>query len=129
MADYEAQTEVGADADEIFHYLSDIANLPRYFPRMTSAEAGDGDEVNVTAALDGRTVEGSAWFKVDNDAHTISWGSEGPNDYRGRLHVAERGMGAQVTVVLSTSRAEGPEIQDGLEETLASIKSVSESAG
>ena len=129
MADYEAQTDIGADADEIFHYLSDVANLPRYFPRMTSAEAGGGDEVRVVADLGERTVEGTAWFTVDNDAHTISWGSEGPNDYHGRLLVTEQGMGSQVTVTLSTSRAAGPEIQDGLEATLRSIKSVSESAG
>ena len=122
MADYEARTELGADADEVFGYLSDVANLPRYFTRMTSAEPGDDEEVHVSADLGERTVEGDAWFHVDNDAHTLSWGSEGDNDYHGHLHVGEQGLGAYVSVTLSTDRVAGPEIQQGLEDTLANIK-------
>jgi uncharacterized membrane protein len=129
MPDYRAQVDVGADADEVFGYLSDIANLPRYFTRMTSAEPGDGEEVHVTADLGDRTVEGDAWFKVDNEGHTLSWGSEADSDYHGRLHVGEKGLGAYVSVTLSTNRAAGKEIQDGLEETLGNIKALVEPAG
>ncbi|WP_375491646.1 SRPBCC family protein [uncultured Jatrophihabitans sp.] len=129
MADYEASVEVGADPDETFHYLSDVANLPRYFERMTSAEAGDEEEVHVVADLGDRTVEGDAWFHIDNDARSLSWGSEGPNDYHGELNVRRSGMGSTVTVVLSTERASGPEIQDGLEQTLDNIKGIVEPAG
>ena len=129
MADYEARTELGADADEVFHYLSDVANLSRYFTRMTSAEPGDGEEVHVTADLGDRTVEGDAWFRVDNDAHTLTWGSEGATNYHGQLQVSEHGLGSSVSVTLSTDRAAGPHIQDGLEQTLANIKQLHEPAG
>ncbi len=129
MADYEANIELGADPDEVFHYLSDVANLPRYFERMTSAEAGDGDEVHVQADLGDRTVEGDAWFKVNNAERSLSWGSEGPNDYHGELRVSDSGMGSEVSVVLSTARAAGPEIQHGLEQTLDNIKGIVDAAG
>jgi uncharacterized membrane protein len=129
MADYEARTELGADADEVFHYLSDVANLPRYFTRMTSAEPGDGEEVHVTADLGDRTVEGEAWFRIDNDAHTLAWGSEGDNNYHGQLQVSEHGLASSVSVTLSTDRVAEPQIQDGLEQTLANIKKLLEPAG
>ena len=126
MADYEASIDIdGAEAD-VFAYLSDIDHLPAYFERMTSAEPGDGDEVRVSADLGDREVEGEAWFKVDDDAHALTWGSEGPNDYHGRLEVSGGSHGCTVTVTLSTERAAGPEIQDGLEQTLENVKRLTE---
>jgi uncharacterized protein YndB with AHSA1/START domain len=45
MGDFQASTTVDADANALFDYLSQVSNLPRYFARMTSAEPGDGAEV------------------------------------------------------------------------------------
>jgi uncharacterized membrane protein len=122
MAEYQARIDLDANADAVFDYLSDVANLPRYFDRMTSAERGDGEEVRVTADIGGRSEEGKAWFRVDQQDRTLSWGSEGPNDYHGRLAVTERGLGTTVAVTLSTERAEGSDIQAGLERTLRNVK-------
>jgi uncharacterized membrane protein len=127
LADYQSRTDVNAPAQHVFGYLADIANLPMYFERMTSAEPAEGDAVHVTADLGDRQVEGEAWFTVDHEARTLSWGSEGPNDYHGRLEVSDASSGAAaVTVTLSTSRADGPEIQQGLDETVANVKRVVE---
>ncbi|MEO9139983.1 MAG: SRPBCC family protein [Jatrophihabitans sp.] len=122
MGDYQANTDITASADDVFDYLSDVSQLPKYFERMTSAEPGDGEEVHVVADLGDRTVEGDAWFRVDHDAHSLAWGSEGPNDYRGTLEVSGGTDSCTVTVTLTTTRAEGPQIQQGLEETLANVK-------
>src|SRR5947209_13653167 len=130
MGDFTESTTVDADAQSLFDYLSDVGNLPDYFSRMTSAEPGDGEEVHTTAQMpDGSEVEGDAWFRVDNDAQRIDWGSEGPNDYHGYLEVTASGTISTVEVHLQTTRVEDgdAEVEDGLRETLANIKEQVES--
>jgi uncharacterized protein YndB with AHSA1/START domain len=129
MSDFEATTDINAPADEVFAYLSDIDNLSEYFERMTSAEPGEGDEVHVTADLGDRQVEADAWFTIDDGAMSLAWGSEGPNDYQGHLEVTGDAESCRVTVTLSTERDAGPEVDDGLEQTLANIKRLTESLG
>jgi uncharacterized membrane protein len=43
MGDYSGTADVGAPAGQLFGYLSEIANLPRYFTAMTSAEPAGQD--------------------------------------------------------------------------------------
>jgi uncharacterized membrane protein len=126
MGNYEQSTEVAAPADALFDYLAEVGNLPHYFARMTSAERTGPDEVHTTARVEGREVGGEAWFRVDEPARKIAWGSEGPNDYHGELEVTGEGERSQVAVRLSTEHAEGSAIQQGLEETLANVKRVVE---
>jgi uncharacterized membrane protein len=125
MGDFQATTTVDAAGAALFDYLSQVANLPKYFARMTSAEPGDGEEVHTTAQMpDGQQVEGSAWFRVDNQTHRIEWGSEGLNDYNGSLEVSDADGGAQVAVRMHTTRVPdgSSEVQQGIEDTLATIK-------
>ena len=122
MADYRSAVDVEAPAAQLFDYLADVSNLPRYFERMTSATPAAGNAIQVTAEVDGRKVVGEAWFTVDRDRQQLSWGAEGPNDYHGRLQVTGTGDSSQVTVTVSTARAEGQQIQDGVDETVASVK-------
>jgi polyketide cyclase/dehydrase/lipid transport protein len=146
MEDYEASTTVDAPAEELFEYLSKVENLPQYFDRMTSVHNLPGDEVEVEARVepgdagssssdgssesDGeRTVGGDAWFRIDADTMTLSWGSQGPHDYHGQLSVTPSGEAAStVTVTLHTThQAEG--IEDGIEQTLANIQRIAGSSG
>jgi uncharacterized membrane protein len=131
MADFTGSTRVEASADALFDYLSDVSNLPRYFARMTSAEPGEGEEVRTTASMpDGTEVGGDAWFRVDPERRHLEWGSEGPSSYGGQLDVTEAGSGAVVELRLHTTRAEpgDQEVQDGIDETLAKIKELTEGA-
>lgn len=127
MADFVARTDVAASADSLFDYLSQVQNLPQYFDRMTSvADNGDGT-ITATADLGDRTVEGEAWFKVNQETRELSWGSEGPNNYRGELRVSgDEDAASQVEVTLHTERAGGEEIQQGLERTVSAIKAIVE---
>ncbi len=125
MPQHERSQSVAAPAEALFDYLSDIGNLPRYFARMTSARPGEGETVQVTARLpDGQEVEGEAWFRVNQDANRIEWGSQGPNDYQGWLEVSgdRGGSASMVHVHISTQRVDAGEIDRGLVETLAEIK-------
>ena len=125
MPDFTDSTTVDVPAQTLFEYLSDIANLPDYFARMTSARPGDGEEVHTTARMpDGTEVEGEAWFRVDDASQRIEWGSEGPNDYSGHLDVTPAGEVSEVEVHIHTSRVfdADDQIVDGLRETLSTIK-------
>jgi uncharacterized membrane protein len=125
MGDFQATATVDASQDALFDYLSEVSNLPHYFARMTSAASGRGEEVHTTARMpDGQQVEGSAWFRVDTDAHRIEWGSEGANDYHGSLEVHEAGGHADVRVRVHTTRVadNDSEVQKGLVDTVATIK-------
>jgi uncharacterized membrane protein len=125
MADFKASVTVHAAEGALFDYLADVANLPRYFVRMTSATPGDGEEVHTAARLpDGQEVAGDAWFRTDPAAGRIEWGSEGPNSYHGSLEITDAAGNADVELRVHTTRvADGDsEVQQGVDETLANIK-------
>jgi len=127
MADFLASTDVAAPADLLFEYLSQVENLPNYFERMISVTDNEDGTISVSADLGDRVVEAEAWFEVDTEARTLSWGSEGPNDYSGQLHVTGTGPTSVVEVSLHTERAGGQEIQENVEQTVAVIKLIMES--
>ena len=134
MGDYEHTATVDADADTLFHYLSDVHNLPEYFTAMreaepTGEETHGGEEVHVVAEVDGTERAGDAWFVVEGDRRALRWGSEGPNSYQGELEVSPAGEGSEVAVRLHTEHVEGERIQEGLESTLAQIKENVEGPG
>jgi uncharacterized membrane protein len=127
MGDYQHSVDVSAPAGQLFGYLSDVRNLPRYFTAMTSAEPADGEAVHVTAEVNGKTEEGEAWFRVDRERQHLEWGSEGPSGYHGHLDVTGEGGTSRVTVSVHTERHESGDIDQGVAETLAAVKSLVES--
>jgi uncharacterized membrane protein len=132
MADFNSTTTVDASPEDLFAFLSDVGNLPRYFARMKTAEPAGGNAVKTSAELpDGSHVEGEAWFEVDQEAQHLSWGSEGPSDYHGDLDVRPDEHGAVVEVHLHTTRVEpgDHEVQQGLDATLDTIKTLVEQQG
>jgi len=127
MGDYEHSTTVDANPDDLFDYLSDVHNLPDYFAAMRDAEptgqpSHGGEEVHVVAEVEGKRREGDAWMDTDTGNRKLSWGSEGPNGYRGELEVDGDTGASTVTVRLHTERVDGQAVRAGLEETLATIK-------
>ena len=122
MGDYQHSQQVAAPAGQLFGYLSDIRNLPRYFTAMTSAEPAGDDAVRVAAQVNGTTREGEAWFRVDRERRHLEWGSEGPNHYHGYLDVSADGDTSSVTVFLHTERHDSGEIDRGLADTLAEVQ-------
>lgn len=130
MADYTGTTTVSAPEDSLFAYLSDVENLPGYFARMREAHRTQADEVHTVAVMpDGSTYEGEAWFRVDQGAKHIAWGSEGENDYSGYLDVSADGGGSQVEVHIHSPHVESQEVQQGIDQTLATIRQQVEQQG
>lgn len=135
MGDYEASTTVQVPADRLFAYLADVESLPDYLPQMTEAHRKADGKVDVEAVIhpEGepeRTVSGEAWIEVVEDGKKLRWGAAGPHDYRGELDIDAAGDGSStLTVRLHTDHVEGDQIDEGLEHTLAGIKSAVEEQG
>ena len=129
MADYERTHDVETDAARVYELLSDVTNLPRYFPAITAAEPVDGgDAVQTTAVIDPpdqpeQEVHGEAWFRTDDDAQRLEWGSEGENDYHGSLTVTPNGSGATLTLQLH-SETDHEGVDASIDETLEKIDSL-----
>ena len=115
MGSYRYTESADLSPQRVFDYLADVRNLPRYLPSMTTAEPEGGDRVHVEATVDGRTEAGEAWMRVDREQRRIEWGSEGPNDYHGKLEISDQGPErCTIELELHTVRAEGPEIEQGV---------------
>lgn len=126
MADHERSHPVESDASTVYALLSDVTNLPRYFPQITSAKPVDGgDAVDTTAVIDPpdqpeQEVRGEAWFRTDDDARRVEWGAEGESDYSGTLTVQENGTGSTVVLTLHTPH-EHAGIDDSIDQVLERI--------
>ncbi len=136
MQEYEQRQAVTAPANEVFAWVSDVENLPKYLPPIKdagiegpAAEGSPGDRVKMRVEIPDRgEFESEGYFDVDADARTMRWGAETDKDYSGWLTVAEKGDGeSEVTVHLSFGpRSVEGEIQEDssddrnpLEESLA----------
>lgn len=126
MTTYTHTAEADVAAGTLFDFLSEPANLPRYFPQMTAAEPRGGESVHVEAEVHGHHVDGEAWVRADAAERTLAWGAEGPDDYHGELRIEEVAPGrSRIMVSLHSVRAaEGVEVQEGLERTVAALTQV-----
>ena len=142
MAEYSDRIDVAAPADAVFAFISDIRNLPKYLPTVNGAHAHSTDRVEVDGTANGHQYASTGWFKSDPATRLMSWGSDGQNDYAGKMTVQGDGQASQVECTLRFSPT--PEIKDamdkhqggpaaamvdGLRASLASIKQLCEGTG
>lgn len=137
MTEYQQTQTIGASADNVFAWLSDVNNLPRYLPPVVdasiegpSAEGSPGQRVRATLEYPGggSTFDAEGYFAVDEGQRRMEWGAEVQRDYSGWLEVTEDGDGqSQVTVHLDFGersvepemREHAPEDRDPLAEGIA----------
>ncbi len=142
MPDYSDHIDVAAPADAVFAFISDIANLPKYLPTVHGAHSHGVDRVEVDGQANGHQYASTGWFKADSEARQMSWGSDGQNDYAGKMAVTGDGSAAQVTCTLRFSPTgevkqsmdehqggPGNAMTDGLRASLQSIKQLCEGTG
>ena len=142
MAEYTDRIDVDAPADAVFAFISDVGNLPRYLPTVHGAHSHGADRVEVDGKANGHAYASTGGFKVDPAMKLMSWGSDGQNDYAGKMSVQGDGTVSQVECTLQFSPS--PEIRDamdkhqggpsaamtdGLRASLASIKQLCEGTG
>ena len=97
MAQYEQSQTVETPPDEVFSWLSDVANLPKYLSPVTdacadgpSAEGVPGRLIRTTLEYpgeEGRTFDAEGYLAVDEGERRMEWGAEAGRDYSGWLTV------------------------------------------
>jgi len=108
--EHEHTEYVAAAPDRVFAALADLDNLPRYVPQLTAAERIEGDRIRIQARYEGHTQEGEAWFRSDEEAHQIDWGSN-DSGYRGWIRVSPEGDGSRLTLFLTTVHGDAPDAE------------------
>ena len=142
MPEYVDHINVAALPDAVFRFVSDINNLPKYLPTVHHAHSQPHERVEVDGKANGHAYNSEGWFKIDQAERTMTWGSDGSNDYSGKMAVLGEGHGSKVECTLQfTPTAEikdsmdkhqgGPSaaMTDGLRASLASIKEICEGTG
>ncbi|WP_205697052.1 SRPBCC family protein [Conexibacter sp. SYSU D00693] len=121
--DHQHAEHIAATPDAVFQALADVRNLPHYVPQMTAAEPKGGDKVEVEARYDGHTQHGEAWFRADEESHSIEWGA-GDGPYHGRMHVEADGDGSKLVLDLTTTHVQS---HDDVKATLDAVRRLVES--
>jgi len=142
MPDYTDSIDVTASADAVFKFVSDVNNLPKYLPTVHGAKPQNGERVEVDGEANGHPYHSDGWFKVEESAKSMTWGSDGENDYSGIMKVSGDGSKAKVECTLRFSpkpeikesmdkNQGGPSaaVTDGLHASLQSIKQICEGEG
>jgi carbon monoxide dehydrogenase subunit G len=113
---------VAAPPDRLFAALANPDNLARFVPQLTSVQHGEGDRVEVEARYEGRTQRGEAFFRTDEAARRLEWGTQ--SGYRGWMQIAEDGEGSMLTLGLQTTRVDHADHDVGA--TLDAIRRLAE---
>ena len=142
MPTYTANQIIQAPANEVFAFVSDISRMPDYLPTVHQSRPQGHNRVEIEGNAAGHEYKSDGWFEADESNQTMRWGSDGENDYSGHLEVQNRGEESFVTVTLNFNPpAEMTEefqrrmgsrdaaIQEGLQNSLQSIKNLCEGTG
>jgi hypothetical protein len=136
MGSYHGSVTVHRGAREVFEFLRDPANIPKYVPTMASASA-HGDVVRIEGECPDQHYRGGASFRVDPDLMRIQWDSRERIDYSGWMSVARSDSISEVTIHLDFEpgpdsamneeyqrllRKHSGAIQEALEDSLAAIR-------
>ena len=114
MAEYSDRIDVAAPADAVFAFISDIGNLPKYLPTVHGAHAHGTDRGEVDGTANGHRYASTGWLKSDPATRLMSWGSDGKNDYAGKMSVQGDGQASQVECTLRFTPT--PAIKDAMDE-------------
>ena len=94
---------VAAEPEGVFAAFKSPASLARFVPQLTRTEQ-EGERVEVEARYEGRTQHGDAFFRSDEAARRVEWGTD--SGYRGWIEVAPDDGGSILTLGLHTTHVE-----------------------
>jgi ribosome-associated toxin RatA of RatAB toxin-antitoxin module len=101
--EHEQTTRIAVAPDRLYRTIADIGNLTRFIPPLRSVRRTDAEHVEVDAQYQGHEQHGQAWFRTDDAAKRVEWGSEG-QPYRGWMQVEDDGDGSRLTLHVTTER-------------------------
>lgn len=144
MKEYQQSKKVQASADEVFAFVSDIQNLPKYLPTVHNAMPQQGERIRVQGEAGGHRYDSDGHFRVDKANRRMEWGSDGEHNYSGSLEVKEAGDKSACEVAVNIKFDPKPElaqkfeqqggdrhrvINEGINKALASIQNLCEGKG
>lgn len=101
MPEYEQSIMIDASADEVFDFVSNLSNLPKYLPTLHHAEPQGNDRVRVKGEVGPHDYDSAGYFRVDPAEYFMEWCADTDRHYSGWLEVQEIDDISEVTVHLS----------------------------
>ena len=146
MGEYIGRIEIARPPAEVFAFVADLRNMPRYLPTVTrvgpQGHHDQHDDVAVEGEADGHQYRNDGWMKAEPEARRMRWGSHTMENYGGSLAVTEAAGGSAVELRLSLTpkpevarrlQQEHGNVDHGMrlsvERTLGSIKACCEQGG
>lgn len=144
MNEYEHTLTIKSRPQQVFDFVSEISNLPRYLPTVRNAMPQGTARVRVQGEAAGHQYDSDGYYHVDKTRQRMEWGSDGENQYRGWLEVTGDDADTTATVTVHLSFEPRPDIAErydqqsgnrhrtileGLESALQSIKNLCEGKG
>ena len=139
--DYSETLTVDAPAGEVFDFIADVRNMPKYLPTTKQAEDAGPERVHVEGKAQGHEYKSDGYLRADREALRMEWGAD-EGYYKGSMELDEQGGGkTQITVRIGLhgkppNAPEGDEnspdpadVQEGLRKGLESIKNHVEGRG
>lgn len=117
--DYEDSIRIPAAPEHLYRTIADVGNLTRFIPPIKTARQTDSEHVDIEAEYEGHEQHGEAWFRADDEAKRVEWGSEG-QPYRGWMRVEPEGEDSKLTFHLTTMHA--GDVRKYVDDTFRSIR-------
>jgi hypothetical protein len=140
MGEHHARIEIARPAAEVFAFLANPMNLPRWQPMLRETFREEGDRIRVIGGgLGAQGIAAHVRFVVEQEGRKLCWAAGSGVGCAGDLHVHEHPDGAAVEVSLRLgNRAERPEavrhwtgdaelrIAEALQASLVAVKQLCE---
>lgn len=138
MGEYESAMTMQAAPQDVFDFVADIGNMPKYMPTTKSAQSQGEDRVRVQGEANHHAYDSDGYLRRNADNTRLDWGAD-EGYYSGWMQVEPQGSGSKVTVHISlrgkppgASDGDAPppgQIQEGLDKALQSIQNYVEGKG
>lgn len=128
MPTYEQTMTIPASAQQIYDFIADVENLPKYLPTTQEAHSQGTDRVVVEGSAAGHPYHADGYLRPNPNEMSLAWGAD-EGFYSGELEVEGESDESQVTVRLMFKErpdadGRGPteaDIREGLQKALESI--------
>jgi hypothetical protein len=78
---------VNAPAGDVFEFIADVANFPKYLPTVQEAHSEEGGRVRLRGIARGHSYENTGYFRADREKRRLEWGNEVGRQYEGWMEV------------------------------------------
>lgn len=144
MSEYEYSITISRKPEQVFAFVSDAKQSPRYLLAIRQIGQSEGESVQAEIEIFGHRIYQEAYFRIDSERRRIDFGSKGRELFSGWLQVMQGPDLAASDLTVNFSFQLSPEeetqlraqlanldrmIQNDLKEALQSIKNICEGHG